>query len=349
MALSLLGWFNGITSFIILVFFVLFGLYCLYQSYRTKAKLLKFFGLAILLEGFAFIFLNVEFFSILFSILPLNFPDNLYLHVLLAWSWHAPAAFFILYIGVWFLLPNYKKYLISSILIFGSIFLLFLLFDPEGSLTLEPPEVLGTNLYNGYLTVGSIPFIVESAFFVLGFSLNGFGLLYKASKSEGIIRRKFILISIGFMTNFSFVLWDSLTTPGLSIAFIRVGILTSAIIIYFGLREEPENKLKLEKEIKVEGDLFRISNIRSGEITEEEVSISKEKKICLVCKGKLARELYMCPECSTFYCLKCISKLTDLENACWVCETPFDETKPIKLHDNEKEKKEVKNSKIKKE
>ena len=67
-------------------------------------------------------------------------------------------------------------------------------------------------------------------------------------------------------------------------------------------------------------------------LTEEEVSISKEKKICLVCKGKVARNnIFLCPECDTFYCSKCSEALTNLENACWVCETPFDESKPVRL------------------
>lgn len=65
-------------------------------------------------------------------------------------------------------------------------------------------------------------------------------------------------------------------------------------------------------------------------ITEEEVTISKEKKICLVCKTKLSRLLYMCPECSALYCTKCANALIDLENTCWVCETAIDETKPTK-------------------
>ena len=66
-------------------------------------------------------------------------------------------------------------------------------------------------------------------------------------------------------------------------------------------------------------------------VTEEEVSVSKEKKICLVCKGKVMRfNNYICPVCETFYCEKCARALIDLENACWVCETPFDETKPSK-------------------
>ena len=73
-------------------------------------------------------------------------------------------------------------------------------------------------------------------------------------------------------------------------------------------------------------------------VTEEEVSISKEKKICLVCKGKLARyNIFLCPECNTFYCSKCAHALSDLENACWVCEVPFDESKPVRLPEKKEE------------
>jgi hypothetical protein len=72
-------------------------------------------------------------------------------------------------------------------------------------------------------------------------------------------------------------------------------------------------------------------------ITEEEVSISKERRICLVCKGKLERIMFICPDCNTFYCKKCSDALSTLENACWVCDTPFDESKPTKPYKREEE------------
>lgn len=70
---------------------------------------------------------------------------------------------------------------------------------------------------------------------------------------------------------------------------------------------------------------------RPQKLTEEEVTVSKEKKICLVCKNKVFRLNYICPECYALYCVKCSDVLSDLENACWVCETPFDETKPVRI------------------
>ena len=76
--------------------------------------------------------------------------------------------------------------------------------------------------------------------------------------------------------------------------------------------------------------------IKPEKLTEEEITFHKEQKICLVCKGKvLGFNSFIC-KCDALYCENCAQTLSDLENACWVCEAPFDELKPVKLH-NEKE------------
>lgn len=80
---------------------------------------------------------------------------------------------------------------------------------------------------------------------------------------------------------------------------------------------------------------------RPQKVTEEEVSVSKERKICLVCKGGGMRYSYICPECNAIYCVKCANSLSNMENACWVCETPFDESKPVKASQKEDECSEI--------
>jgi len=72
---------------------------------------------------------------------------------------------------------------------------------------------------------------------------------------------------------------------------------------------------------------------RPDRITEEEVIFHKEKKICLVCKKKILKLNYICPKCEIFYCMNCGQALANLENACWVCNTPIDESKPSKSFD----------------
>ncbi len=88
--------------------------------------------------------------------------------------------------------------------------------------------------------------------------------------------------------------------------------------------------IKREEILFFEGDTgVRGIFTKPEKVTEEEVSISKEKKICLVCKGRIARfNIYICPECDVLYCENCARTLSDSENICWVCETPFDESKP---------------------
>ncbi len=83
---------------------------------------------------------------------------------------------------------------------------------------------------------------------------------------------------------------------------------------------------------------------RPNRITEEEVTFHFEKKICLVCKKKILKFTYICPECEIFYCMNCGQALANLENVCWVCNTPIDESKPSKPFDIEEDENEAKKS-----
>lgn len=70
---------------------------------------------------------------------------------------------------------------------------------------------------------------------------------------------------------------------------------------------------------------------RPQRITEEEVSISKERKVCLVCKGKVGGfNAFICTDCGVLYCENCARILSDQENMCWFCNAPFDDSKPSK-------------------
>ncbi len=51
----------------------------------------------------------------------------------------------------------------------------------------------------------------------------------------------------------------------------------------------------------------------------------------IVIKGNASGfNIFVCSECGVLYCLKCAKALNTLENLCWVCDTPFDKTKPFK-------------------
>lgn len=92
---------------------------------------------------------------------------------------------------------------------------------------------------------------------------------------------------------------------------------------------------EVKKKQKVDLSIFN----RPPRITEAEISIHKERKICLVCKGKLAgfNLAFICRKCDSLYCENCARSLSDLENACWVCDASFDESKPVKPFKKEEE------------
>jgi len=79
---------------------------------------------------------------------------------------------------------------------------------------------------------------------------------------------------------------------------------------------------------KIIGIVYKHTDLTT-KVTVEEVAISKEKKICLVCRGGVLRFSYIC-ECGAIYCGNCAQALTNLENACWACDAPIDFLKPVK-------------------
>ncbi len=77
--------------------------------------------------------------------------------------------------------------------------------------------------------------------------------------------------------------------------------------------------------------------ILTTQVTEEKVSVYKDKKICLVCKGEVIRFSYIC-ECGVIYCENCARALTNLENVCWACDIPIDYSKPVSPYKEEEER-----------
>lgn len=97
-------------------------------------------------------------------------------------------------------------------------------------------------------------------------------------------------------------------------------------------REEDSTAYKMS-----EAGIMQAFN-RPNKLTEEEDSISKERKVCLVCKNRIIRNVFVCPECESFYCNKCFKALVNLENACWSCNHALDESKSVKLEHKPEDK-----------
>ena len=342
MPLSFVGMMSGLSAAVILIVGCIFGLFIIYVAKKNNAKLLLYFGLTIISASLAWLGDLVDFVTILLT--GRNMDNSYGLKGILGYIW-VPFTFIMsLYIGAEVLIPEKKRYFLALFLILGVFFELFLFLDPLGSFEITYPATPGEDIIDENLSFNSPAGIIFAILFISYIIFWGIGFLYKGFQSTGILKKKFILMSIGAFLFMAFAIFDTSLPHGIFTVIVRIGILISYWIMYLGIREETEKKEKTKpkKDVKVKSDLFRISKYKKEDITEEEVSISKEKKVCLVCKGKvLGFNNFICYECEIFYCEKCARALIEIENACWACGAPFDKSKPVNPFKKEEEIEEI--------
>ena len=304
----------------------MFGIFIIYKSKRTNAKLLFIIGLLILSISFGWVPVSLDFLSILFTgenlaKNPISYGYGCFIAVTTVLA---------IYFCSELILPEKKWQITSFFLSLAIILEVFLIFDSSNSVVMVYPDNPGENLIDFHLSPGSPAYFLSVILMLSAPLYSIIGFLYKFIKSTGIIKKKYLMLFFGTILLAFGAIIDVLTTLSILFVLSRSCVIMTFILLYLALREEPEKKEKTKpkKEVRVEGDLFRISQYKKENITEEEVSISKEKKICLVCKGKVGKIMFMCSNCETFYCLNCSQAISNLENACWVCGTPIDESKP---------------------
>ncbi len=330
---SATGWLVGLTAAGIIFSSLFFGIISLYEAKKYGIKLLTFAALNMIFVGLFWLGPFSDLISLLITGKNL---EPVYLYCILSYVWVGPGIVSAAYLGGELVFPKRKMYIVIFYLISGLIFEFFLFFDTKNvySIYLDNPgeDLIDVSFNRTHICYYIIVIDLLFALFFLGI-----GCLIRAIQSEGIVRKKFIYLSLGYITFVVCATIDSLFGPGPVLFLGRFIMMTFALWMYMGLREEPEQKAKLKpkKEITVEGSLFRISHTRPEEITEEQITFYKEQKICLVCKGKTIRYIYVCPKCETLYCEHCARTVEDTENACWYCGIAFDESKPIRPYKKE--------------
>jgi hypothetical protein len=186
------------------------------------------------------------------------------------------------------------------------------------------------NLISGWVrSYNIIPLYIPPIINIVGTSLMILPIVINPKYFEEAIRNWSILgfITIGFVVFIEVVF----IVYNFSIWLIIVGgiLLTFCVLIFYNTI----NNIKIEKSQKKPIESVDILSMftKPKRLTEEEVSVAKEKKICLVCKGRVERfNIFICPECDSLYCEKCARTLSNLENICWACDTALDESKPVK-------------------
>lgn len=319
-------WLIGFSTMGIVISGYIIGVFFLYKSRKLKIRLLSIYSIGFIFVTTAWLPIVIDFISVLLT----GSSINKILYVYLMWIPAPIAAIFIYYIAAEFLAPKKKWYVLTPFLVYIAFTMLGTILNPLGVVIFIGPPLAGF-IHKAGLDPTGISSLLGLINFLILLVFAGFGYLYKALKSKGVIRKKFFFLSISVIFIVLFGLLDSLTS-GIVLVLVRVGAMSNFIFAYLGLREEPE-KIKIkpaEKEIKIEDSLFRIRK-RPAQITEEEVTYYKEQKICLVCKGKLGGfNNYICPGCDVMYCEKCARALSNLDNVCWVCDEPIDKSKPVK-------------------
>jgi len=82
------------------------------------------------------------------------------------------------------------------------------------------------------------------------------------------------------------------------------------------------------------------SEIEELERTEAEVGVETQEFNCIVHKGPIVGDkVYICPNCRTFYCIKCANVLRDKGEKCWSCDSEIQLTAPIAVPTQEKQDK----------
>jgi hypothetical protein len=160
----------------------------------------------------------------------------------------------------------------------------------------------------------------------------------KLSKRMGYLMYAAPLIAFGILLD-TVILADLFS----SLVFIpRIFMIVGFIFLFKGFKP-PRDKIVETKYIKMDKlDNVSISSIESmfaakpSKISEEEVTFYREQKICLICKGKVVKFNFIC-ECDALYCFKCATALIEIENLCWACNNPLDESEPVKPYQKEKE------------
>lgn len=337
--LSTYGWFHGITSLGVLIIYLYFGSFFIYKSKKTDAKLLFYLGIMIIITGLINLRITSDFLTILITGKNSNY--SYFFHFILGWIWAPIAGGIGLYIATELLIPKKKWYVLSIYSFLLILLFIVWMYDPASNVVIIYPKNSGEELVESEIIIGSPSSIIIFIMLPITIGFGGFGNLIKSFQSKGILRKKFLSLSIAWFLTHTFVVLEAFAPLGFSILF-KFGFIISLWFFYYGLREEPESiEIITEKEIQVQDGLFIIRK-RPTMITEEEVSISKEKKICLVCKGKISGyDVYICPGCDTLYCEKCAHAIETLENACWVCNEPIDKSKPVKITKYTEKKKDI--------
>jgi hypothetical protein len=228
------GWIDGITASAVVIFGIIFGIFFIYRGRKTGARLLSYLGLANILAGLMYLGVFLDF--LLVIITHFNIANN-GMVALLSYIWFAPVIITAMYIGAELITPKIKMYIIILFLVISIVFEIVIFIDIPNSFVFSPPlyQPVSKNLIDYNVNLLSLAGILMGVLLLPVLIFLGFGFLYKALQSSGVIRRNFILLSAGSICFCVFGLLEGLTEPGYFVIVVRMGYMVSFWLMYFGL------------------------------------------------------------------------------------------------------------------
>lgn len=234
--LILEGWIDGITASGVVIFGIIFGLFFLYKSRKSGARILTYLGLVNILAGLMYLGVFTDFLVVLAT--ENNLDNTTGLVGILSYIWFAPVMIIALYIGAELLVPEKKWYLMIPIIILSVIFEILFLRDPMGTFNFVEPVVLGETLIDYNVNMLTPAGIIMAVLLLTVLIVLGFGFLIKSLKSSGDLKKSFFLLSMGSICFCIFGLLEGLIAPELilMVIIVRIGFLISFWLMYYGLK-----------------------------------------------------------------------------------------------------------------
>ena len=231
--LSATAWLIGGTGLITMVISIIFGLFFIYKAKKLDAKLLYLTGLLIISTGLLYLGASATFLCMLFT--GKNIPNETGVHGLLSFTSIAPGIVCGMYLGSELLAPKKKKIIVGIYAIIAVVFEIILYICPRCALKFTN-EDSSTDLIDSSFVLLYPTFIFVVVFLISILVFCGIGSLIKAQQASGDLKKKFRFLSLGFTIFVISGALDALVAPGIWLIFIRLGMITYAWLLYFGLK-----------------------------------------------------------------------------------------------------------------
>ncbi len=234
------GWLDGITASIIVFSSIIFGCFFIYKGKKLNARLLILGGFMAAFTGLLWLGPTFDFLWILISPAHQNIDNSILngLYGLLSYSWVLPATTCSLYLGSKLLFPNKKPvYITLTVIYFGLCLLFEFIIYTQTAATFDfiIPAVLGTRIIEADFNQGLAFLII--GLILLGVALiNGVGSIIASVKGSGIVRKKFVYLSITWFLFVGVAIFDAFLHPGPVLFIVRMGMVAEVILLYFALK-----------------------------------------------------------------------------------------------------------------